>query len=116
MAEHESSALAQLLRAAWENGLGFGMGSQAPSAHESDAAFADWLHEHAEEMAAALAEFSESVAGAERTRLARAVRGLQGPMAWRRFRMAHTLRGDGQGAQLIRAISDEISDGWRDGG
>lgn len=116
MPEHESSALVELLRAAWEHGVGFGMGSQEPSAHESDAAFLAWLHEHAGEVASMLAQFAEQVTSAERTRLAQSVRALQGPMAWRRFKMAHRLMNPAPSAdlpRLVRAISDEIADGWR---
>lgn len=50
MAETQDK-LAELLRAAWENGVGFGMGSQGPTEAESDAAFATWLEEHTEELA-----------------------------------------------------------------
>lgn len=103
-----------ILRDAWENGVGFGISEtdDGPNLDESDAAFATWLNEHKGEIERMIMGLAGAGAAMERARLSGLVRGLQGPLAWRRFRMAHVVPADAASPQFVRALADEIASGW----
>lgn len=105
-----------ILRDAWNNGVGFGTDREAdndgPDQAVSDAAFATWLNEHKGEIEHMIIGLAGAGAAVERARLAGLVRGLQGPLAWRRFRMKHRAVAERGTAALVRALADEIASGW----
>lgn len=105
----EQNGLLELLRAAWENGRGYG-DDLGFAASADDAAFAEWLGEHAAELGAALGEFGEGIVAVQRQKLANEVRALQGPMAWHAFRQKHKLAGKPMPG-FVRALADEIAGG-----
>lgn len=110
----EAAAFSELLRAAWENGVGYGGDPGERDDANDDAAFVTWVGEHEREIGQLIMAMADRGAERERTRVSELVRSLAIPLAWRNFRARHHLGGErvSPPADFTSALAEAIMRGW----